>query len=276
LVFYASFLDRAPLYLFPMPIAKLNRTVLRISGEGVTDWLSGLITNNLDSDINFAALLTPQGKIIADFFVVKDADDWLIDAAEQVAEALKKRLSMYKLRAPITIEDTDLNVHAVWDGQGSEGYEDPREPRLGHRLYGASLEGAADAAAYDLHRLSLGVPDSQYDFESSEAFPAGANMDRLSGVDFKKGCFVGQEVVSRMYRKTEVKKRMRGFSFEGGIEGTKITAGERTIGDVLHTHNGLGMAMIRHDRLPEDDLPLMIGETEINLLELPNGSPQAA
>lgn len=253
-----------------MPIARLDRSILKISGDGVTDWISGLITNSLTGAINFAALLTPQGKIIADFFVIQDGDDWLIDVADKYAVSLQKRLSMYKLRAPITIEETDMQTYAAWDGQGDEGFDDPRHPALGRRIYG-HLECEGEQADYDARRLFLGIPDSAFDFDTAEVFPANANMDRLHGVDFKKGCFVGQEVVSRMYRKTEVKKRMRGFRYDDILDGDKITAAERVAGDILHHRNGLGMAMIRQDRLPEDDTPLMVGGREIELLDLPDG-----
>ena len=259
-----------------MPIAKLDRSILHISGEGVTDWLAGLVTNNLSGPINFAALLTPQGKIIADFFVIKDENDWLIDVADKYADALMKRLSMYKLRAPITIERAEVNVYAAWDGTGEEGIADPRHPGLGRRIYG-SLDCEAGPDDYDAHRLALGIPDSTYDFDTSEVFPAGANMDRLCGVDFKKGCFVGQEVVSRMYRKTEVKKRLRGFRYDDILDGHEIKACERVVGNILHHRGGFGMAMIRHDRLPQNELnqpqtALMVGGREIELLDLPDGN----
>ena len=256
-------------YIAVMPISRLDRTVLRLSGKGVTDWLSGLITNNLSDHINFAALLTPQGKIIADFYAIKDSEDWLIDTADKFVNGLIKRLSMYKLRAPIEIVKTDLSVYAAWDGTGDEGLQDPRHSDLGRRIYAAALDTTASQDDYNTHRLSLGVPDSGWDFESADIFPANANMDRLNGVDFKKGCFVGQEVVSRMYRKTEVKKRMRGFRFSEAPDGNVIKAGTRTVGSVMSIHGTSGMAMIRQDRLPEDGTPLMIGEQEIELINLP-------
>jgi len=126
-----------------MPVTKLDRSVLKISGENVTDWLSGLVTNRLSEDINFAALLTPQGKIIADFFVVKSGSDWFVDVASKFSDNLQKRLRLYKLRAPITIEPCDMQVYAAWDGEGEEGFEDPRLPALGRRIYTDALDSTA-------------------------------------------------------------------------------------------------------------------------------------
>ena len=244
-----------------MPITQLDRTVFRLSGEGVAAWLDGLTTNSLAAPINFAALLTPQGKIIADFFVTHDGEDLLLDTPVKFADSLFKRLRMYRLRAPIDIQQTELNVYAIWGEEGDEGEEDPRLPALGRRLITADyLEGKGD---YNAHRLSLGVVDSAHDFESVTTFPADANMDLMNGVDFKKGCFVGQEVVSRMKRMTTVKKRMRGVAISGGAKaGDKIKTGERVIGDVLSVHEQMCMAMIRLDRLSAaQSSPTLNGET---------------
>jgi len=147
-----------------MPIARLDRTVFKLSGEGVKDWLAGLVTNSLDGDATFAALLTPQGKIIANFFIYKDGDAFLLETATKFADTLHKRLRMYRLRAPIEITETDLAVYAVWDAEEMRGYPDPRHGSLGHRIItDTSLTGSGD---YNAHRLSLGVPDSQWDFET--------------------------------------------------------------------------------------------------------------
>ncbi len=254
-----------------MPIAKLNRSVIRISGEDAKNWLDGLISNAVTEDISFAALLTPQGKIIADFFVVPDAGALLIDVAEKYEAVLVKRLSMYKLRAPIEINVENASVYAAWNGSGDEGLPDPRHPALGRRIYGADLQAEHDQNDYDLHRLGLGVPDSQYDFETSDIFPANANMDLINGVDFKKGCFVGQEVVSRMHRKTDVKKRMRGFT-GGSKDETKILQNDRVVGEVMYRRDQIGMAMIRQDRLADDNSPITIGDEETELMDLPNGN----
>jgi len=256
-----------------MPIAQLNRSVFRLSGEGVAAWLDGLISNSLSGPMTFAALLTPQGKIIADFFVTEDGEEVLLDTPNKFAESLFKRLRMYKLRAPIEIGDiTEThNVYAIWDGEGEEGLADPRHPILGRRLITADYLDASDD--YNAHRLSLGVVDSEWDFDTVTTFPADANMDLMNGVDFKKGCFVGQEVVSRMKRMTTVKKRMRGLVLEGDANaGDKIMAGERVIGDVLHVHDKMGMGLIRLDRLKAAEVEPSVNGVEVDIFGSIDGS----
>jgi len=256
-----------------MPIAQLNRSIFRFSGEGVAVWLDGLITNSLKEKMTFAALLTPQGKIIADFFVTKDEDDLLIDTPTKFAADLFKRLRMYKLRAPIEITDiTDThNVYAIWDGEGEEGYADPRHTSLGRRLITSDyLDTSGD---YNAHRLSLGVVESEWDFETVSTFPADANMELMNGVDFKKGCFVGQEVVSRMKRMTTVKKRMRSLVLEAeAVAGDKIMTGERVIGDVVHVHDQMGMGLIRLDRLKAAEVDPTINGSEVHIFGSIDGS----
>ncbi len=255
-----------------MPAALLDRAVLRLSGEGVTDWLDGLITNNLSQDITFAALLTPQGKIIADFFVTQEGDDLLIDTPQKFSADLFKRLRMYKLRAPIEITDISQshNVYALWDGQGIEGHQDPRHASLGRRLI---TQDVLDASAdYDAHRLSLGVVESEQDFDTVTTFPADANMDLMNGVDFKKGCFVGQEVVSRMKRMTTVKKRMRGLLLQGEAEKRdKIMAGTRVIGEVYHSHGPLAIGLVRLDRLKAADVSPTVNNLPVTIMDAVNG-----
>ena len=253
-----------------MPSASLNRIIFRLSGEGVQDWLSGLITNEINGDATFAALLTPQGKIIADFFIYKEGDALLLDTPSKFAADLHKRLRMYRLRAPIEIEETDLTVKAVWDNDNAEGFTDPRHPTLGNRVIGPA--SSASGGNYNAHRLSLGVADSEWDFDSAKVFPADANMELMNGVDFKKGCFVGQEVVSRMKRMTTVKKRMRGIIFEGDAKaGDRILAGERVIGDVLSAHGKSGMAMIRLDRLRDAETSLTLNGGSVQVMKAVDG-----
>ena len=267
-----------------MPFALLDRTIFRLSGDGVEHWLSGLITNEIGETATFAALLTPQGKIIADFFIYRRENavtkqcSFLLDTPTKFAADLHKRLRMYRLRAPIEIEETNLAVQAFWHEEGMDipyGYPDPRLPALGRRTIGDNLN--LTGGDYNVHRLSLGVPDSEWDFETQEVFPADANMDLLNGVNFSKGCFVGQEVVSRMKRMTTVKKRMRGIIFEGeAAAGDRILSGERVIGDVLSVHGAMGqettgMAMMRLDRLRAAEHSLTLNSAPVEVMNAVDG-----
>lgn len=248
----------------PMLIQRRDRTVLMLSGEGVRDWFSGLITNSLGGAVTFAALLTPQGKIIADFFVTDRGDHLLVDTPPDMGATLFKRLKMYLLRAPIEIADVSdtQHVHCLWncDDYGKIGDPDPRLPALGRRLIADTAKKST--GEWDAHRLSLGVPDSEWDFGIQTTFPADACMDQLNGVDFHGGCFVGQEVVSRMKRMTTVRKRMRGLVLTGPAEaGDPIKAGERTVGQVLHVNGQQAMGLARLDRLRDATVsPTVRGE----------------
>jgi folate-binding protein YgfZ len=238
-----------------MPIIRRPRTVLKLSGETLRPWLDKLITNTLSGPVSFAALLTPQGKIIADFFVTENGDDLLLDTTEAMGPALLKRLKMFRLREPIEIEDVSEtnHVYCAWDNAADKiGDPDPRMASLGSRLITTERRDVTPAADYDAHRLSLGVTDSQWDFGPISTFPMDACMDQLNGVDYQKGCFVGQEVVSRMKRMSSVRKRMRSVVLSGPADpGDAIKAGERKVGQLLHVNGTLGMALIRIDRLKE-------------------------
>ena len=254
-------------YLELMPIANLNRCIISLSGDRVSEWLENLITNNLSSDISFSALLTPQGKIISDFFITKSHEKLIIDAPKKNKEVLIKRLNIYKLRAPVIIEDITekMNVYALWDIKNSPGLTDPRKIALGTRLLTTDyLETEGD---YDTHRLSLGIVDSEWDFETGTTFPANSNMDLMNGVDFKKGCFVGQEVVSRMKRMTDVKKRMRSVELtKEATAGDKIICEGRVVGNLVHVNKNYAMAVIRFDRLKNSKELITVNNNKINIL----------
>lgn len=236
-----------------MPIAKLDRAIISVTGENVEEFLGGLITNSLCPGITFTALLTPQGKIIADFFVHKMDDGLILETPSKFGKTLLMRLKMYKLRAAIEIEDVsdDYFLYALWDGKGDVGKPDPRHKELGQRFLTDDLLNTEHSAEdYDTHRLSLGVPDSTWDFDTAQVFPADVNMDLLHGVNYKKGCFIGQEVVSRMHRKTTVRKRMCGVTLTGAAQsGDDIMAGSVKIGALNHVRNDNGIALMRLDRL---------------------------
>jgi folate-binding protein YgfZ len=242
-----------------------SRALLRVSGPEARSWLQGLVTNDV-ADIapgqaRFAALLTPQGKIISDFFVVGDGDGLLIDCAADQAAAL----AMYKLRAQVAIGEVggSLAVAALWDGTppaASQGriFEDPRDPGLGWRAIGPhdELERLGEPAAesqWQAHRIACGVPEGGQDFAWGDTFPHEANMDRLNGIDFAKGCYVGQEVVSRVQHRGLARKRVTPVRIEGGAPppGADIRAGDVTVGVMGSSADGLGLALLRLDRAEE-------------------------
>ena len=271
-----------------------DRSVVKVAGEDARNFLNGLITTDLDRLKpglgRFGALLTPQGKIIVDFLITEvpagHGGGFLIDCPKALAEGLATKLKFYKLRAKVTVENLDLGVLAAWDGQLAAqpdlAFADPRNDALGTRilipedlkqklsdLIGAEL---VDASAYEAHRIALGVPRGGLDFMYSDAFPHETNMDRLAGVDFDKGCYVGQEVVSRMQhrgtaRTRSVKVLLEDLSPEAGIS---ILAGDKPVGTMGSSAQGKGIALVRIDRVADAldaGQPLTAGGLALTLAE---------
>jgi tRNA-modifying protein YgfZ len=253
-----------------MPLAHLtNRAIIAISGEDAASFLGGLLTCAVDAGgpASYGALLTPQGKIIADFFLIPLRDDrggFLMDAPRVAREGLLKRLSMYKLRAKLALEDMSAHfaVHARWDegpnpSADDRQFTDPRYSAMGQRLIIPSAaimgSGQASMASYDAHRIRLAIPEGGRDFAYGDAFPHEACMDQLNGIDFAKGCFVGQEVVSRTQHRGTARTRVIALSFKDTVpvEGSDIRAGERTLGRVgsIDPLGSRGIALVRLDRL---------------------------
>jgi tRNA-modifying protein YgfZ len=298
---------RAP-YVYPLTSDKANqvrimkaallpdRGVVKVAGEDARKFLNGLITSDIDkvtpAKSAFAALLTPQGKIIADFILAEaapaDGGGFFLDCPRALAPALTQRLNFYKLRAKVIVEDLSetLGVLAVWDGAGSTEYglcvNDPRLPELGLRCMlpphlapeAAADLGAAllDPAAYEAHRIALGVPRGGLDFIYGDAFPHETDMDQLGGVDFNKGCFVGQEVVSRIEHRGTARNRVVPVAFEGFAPdaGTPVSAGEKTLGTLGSSAQGRGVAMLRLDRVADAlaaGQPLVSGGVEMRLVK---------
>ncbi|MEM9617714.1 MAG: folate-binding protein [Pseudomonadota bacterium] len=234
-----------------------NRAVIRLGGDERRDFLQGLITQDIarltPEDALFTTLLTPQGKVLFDFFVVETGDAYLIDCDRETAPTLAKRLTLYKLRAKVTIEiDDALKVIASSkdiSGHDGDAFADPRLPALGWRAItsDAASTGGDD---YDNRRIALGVPEFGKDFSSDDMFLLDVNYDALNGVSYKKGCFVGQEVTSRMKRKGEARRRTLIAEFDGAApaRGASITAGASTLGEILSSVNGQALALIRLDR----------------------------
>ena len=261
-----------------MSITRLPRTVFRLTGDNVKSWLDGIVTCAMPAPISFGALLTPQGKIIADFMLVDESETSLwLDTPTKFADDIEKRLKMFRLREPITLERTEMNSYAVFGDQADVspfGHDDPRHPTLGKRMIiSADAKPTASLADYNAHRLSLGVVDSLFDFETAKVFPADVNMDLMGGVDYQKGCFVGQEVTSRMKRMTTAKKRARGFICEASAKvGYEIKAGGRVVGTVMSAQNMMGMAMIRLDRWRAATEGAKLNGASVQILGAPDGS----
>ena len=182
------------------PVFLDHRAVLVVSGADAEAFLNGLLTVSTidvpEGENRYGALLTPQGKIIADMILTRISDGFLIDCDAAVAPSLLKRLRMFKLRAAVAIEErSDLGVTAF------AGSPDPRSRLAPARLIAARATTSADTAPYHAARIAAGVAEQGIDFGAEDVFPADINMDLNGGIDFRKGCFVGQEVVSRMKRR---------------------------------------------------------------------------
>ncbi len=254
-----------------------DRGVLKIVGDGARNFLHGLVTADVlelaPGTARFCALLTPQGKIIADFIVTeapaKNDGGFFLDVPRAVSGTLVSKLNLYKLRAKVLVEDLSevLGVLAVWNGGGifTQGlaYADPRLPTLGaramlppHLAKAAAAELGAefvDAGRYEAHRIALGVPQGGVDFSYGDAFPHESDMDQLGGVDFRKGCYIGQEVVSRMEHRGTARTRAVPVRYDGAAPqaGASVMAGDRQIGTMGSAADGRAVALLRLDRVSD-------------------------
>lgn len=227
-----------------------NRAFLTVLGEDAAHFLQGLITNDIkraDDGICYAGLLTPQGKYIADFFVLPHEGGYLIDAPEAMGEDLLRRLTMYKLRAKVELALTPGTVR-LGTGTPPEGaVADPRDPAMGWRHYGASGDDGTDFSAI---RVAQCIPESGIEL-TPDTYILEAGFERLNGVDFRKGCYVGQEVTARMRHKTELRKGLLVVEVEGAAPvGTPILASNgREAGTLYSQAGGRGIAQMRFDRI---------------------------
>jgi tRNA-modifying protein YgfZ len=260
----------------PARIARLaDRGVVRVTGADAEKLLQGIVSNDMEllasQPAIHAALLTPQGKILFDFFVVRAGDGFLLEVARDKAVDLAKRLNLYKLRAKVDIQDAseDYRVLALWGSpSGREeitdtvSFADPRLPALGSRILADTRSARGKVAAadafdaapedYHAHRIALGVPEGGKDYVLGDTFPHEADLDQLGGVSFSKGCFVGQEVVSRMQNRANVRKRVVPIQGEAPLaSGAEVTAGTAAIGTVGSVSGRLALALLRLDRVAE-------------------------
>ena len=230
-----------------------GRAIYDISGKDREHFLQGLVSNDLrklkDGAI-YAALLTPQGKYLADFFLVPWGDSILLDIDRDLAEATIKRLSMYKLRAEVAIAPSPLHVFCGTGTPPEGAFTDPRTPAMGWRLYGEA-EGD-DGSDWEALRVAHLVPASGVEL-TPESYILEMGFERLNGVDFRKGCYVGQEVTARMKHKTELRKGLVRVSVSAPVAvGSDILTdgetGPRPVGTLYTQSNGEGLAYIRLDR----------------------------
>ncbi|HEY1427739.1 MAG TPA: folate-binding protein [Caulobacteraceae bacterium] len=233
-----------------------SRALIAVSGEDWRSFLQGLLTQDVESlspgEARFGALLTPQGRLLYDVFLIGERDGCRLDCDAGRRAALLQRLTIYKLRAKVTLAADDTAVFAAWGAApaGDGWVRDPRLAELGWRGYGAAAAPTATEADYDRHRLEVGAPGPA-DWGEDAAYPLEADFDLLNGVDFKKGCFVGQETTSRMKRRGSIKSRMLPIRFDGPAPapGSEILAGSLRAGEVRTGADGRAMALVRLDRI---------------------------
>jgi folate-binding protein YgfZ len=245
-----------------MPFAVLqDRGVIAVSGPDRVPFLQGLITNDLETlgqgNARYAALLTPQGKILFDFLIVSVGEALFLDCSRQYVPALTKRLALYKLRAQVAIEDVSQQWQIGWhagDARGP-GFPDPRSPLLGTRAVLAADEAGklAPAEAYEMTRVAAGVPECGKDYASGEVLAHDAGLDLLNGIDFKKGCYVGQEVVSRMHHRGTARTRPVCVTGEADLPSDRpdLKAGDFPVGKLGSVQGRTGVALVRLDRVGE-------------------------
>ena len=227
-----------------------GRSVIAVSGPDSAHFLDGLLTVAVEElavgALAYGALLTPQGKILTDMMIYREADRFALDVPAEAADDLVRRLTMYKLRAAVTVQRTAEHVGV----SAEEGIADPRAPTLLNRLVCAEEPPAGDLSAYTRARIAAGVPDAVVDFALGDTFPHDANMDLTGGVDFKKGCFVGQEVVSRMRHRGTARRRTVVVSGRAPLPapGTPLTLDGRAVGRMGVSDGGTGLALVRIDR----------------------------
>ena len=227
-----------------------SRRILRLSGPDTREFLQGIVTNDvakLDHGLVYAALLTPQGKYLADFFLVPGGDAVLLDVDESLGDMLMQRLSMYKLRAKVEIAPTELHLHRGTGGAPEDAYADPRHPEMGWRAYRdhPQQDDDTDWAALRVAHL---IPETGVEL-TPDTFILEAGFDRIDGLDFRKGCYVGQEVTARMKHKTELRKGLTRVEIDGTAEpGTPITAEGKPAGTLFTQSGGRALAHLRFDR----------------------------
>ena len=238
-----------------------DRAVLEIAGADRVSFLQGLVSNDVTlaspGRAVWAALLTAQGKWLADFFILADADRLLLDVEEAHRDLLIRLLTRYRLRAKVTLSRLDLPVHAAWNGIPGAAIQapDPRLPGAGWRILG-DITPTTDAAAYDAHRLALGLPDGSRDLESEKSTLVESGFDELGGIAWEKGCYMGQELTARTKYRGLVKRRLVAVIVEGPLPppGTPVLHGDIDVGTIRSGREGRALASLRLEAIRANHL----------------------
>ena len=230
-----------------MALPEQPHSILQVTGADRIGFLQNLVTNDVSTPgLHYTALLTPQGKYLADFFILHQPDDLLIDVASDICPSILARLTMYRLRADVQISEVDIDLCCGLGTIPPGGFADPRNPNLGWRAYGRQEAGSIDWPAL---RVAHIIPEIGIEL-TPDRFILEMDFERLGGVDFKKGCYVGQEIVARMKHKTKLRKGLRQIKISGSAPiGTAIIANEKPAGVLYTQHSGLALAYLRFDRI---------------------------
>ena len=239
-----------------------ERHIFRLSGADTRSFLQNLVTNDvngIDEGLVYAALLTPQGKYMADFFLAADGDDVLLDAQAAQADMLRMRLTMYQLRADIALSDAELFVHRGVGDPPADGMADPRHPAMGWRAFRDHPQ-SGDEIDWTALRVAHMVPEAGVEL-TPDTFILEVGFEALHGVDFRKGCYVGQEVTARMKHKTTLRKGLRQVTVSGDAPpGTPIMAGDKVAGTLLSRTEDAAIAYLRFERATG---PMTAGEATV-------------
>jgi folate-binding protein YgfZ len=262
----------------------LDRAVLSVTGEDRHSFLQGLVSNNIDNRESqpesgsgvFSLLLTPQGKVLYDFILWPQENRILIDMAAENRDELARKLGFYKLRANVAITPTDDVVTAFWHDDEDANKDakilpdgipaDPRHPALGGRLVGDEAQAAAypaitaSLADYTAHRINQCVPQGQAEIPPDHAFPLEYGLHELNGIDFHKGCYIGQEVTSRSYRRGQVRKTLRRVQADALAPDAPVMADDRRVGEIRAIAGDTALALLRVDSTERADTLTVNGQ----------------